>query len=108
MVLELDAESFKKEVTEGPGPIIIDFWASWCGPCQAMAPVFEELSKDPDFEGKVKFAKVSSEDHPDIASASHVTGIPCLIVFKDGKEVDRIVGFAPKEALKAKIEAIVG
>ncbi|MBU1111369.1 MAG: thioredoxin [archaeon] len=108
MVLKLDNESFKQEVTEAPGLIIIDFWASWCGPCQAMAPVFEELSKDSDFEGKLKFAKVSTEDYPDLATASHVTGIPCLIVFKDGKEVNRVVGFSPKDALKAKIKAIVG
>ena len=70
-----------------------------------MAPVFEQASKD--FEGKLKFAKVSTEDHPDLAGEAEVAGIPCLIVFKNGKEVDRIVGYMPAPTLKHKIERIL-
>jgi thioredoxin 1 len=105
MVLELNAENFDKEVKESDLPVIVDFWASWCGPCKMLTPVFEEVSKE--FEGKLKFAKISTEDFPDIAQNSMITGIPCLIVFNKGEEVDRIVGFNPAPTLKEKIEAVL-
>lgn len=104
MVLELTADSFQKEI-KASTPIIVDFWASWCGPCKMMAPVFAELSKE--YAGKLRFAKISTEDFPEPAEENAVSGIPCLIVFKDGKEVDRIVGFAPKPLLKQKIETVL-
>jgi len=104
MVQELNAESFKKEIN-GKTPIIVDFWASWCGPCKMLAPVFEQVSSE--YTGKLKFAKISTEEHPEIAEENMVQGIPCLVVFQNGKEVDRIVGFAPKEVLKQKINAVL-
>jgi len=106
MVLELNSENFAKEVLQSDLPVVVDFWASWCGPCQMMIPVFEQLSAE--MEGKVKFAKLSTENFPDLAQKYHITGIPCLLVFKNGEEADRIVGFAPKETMKMKIEGIVG
>jgi thioredoxin 1 len=105
MVTELTADNFKNEVLDSTTPVIVDFWASWCGPCKMMAPVFEELSGE--YEGKLKFAKISTEEHPEMAEQNHITGIPCLIVFKEGKEVDRIVGYAPKSGLKDKIEKVM-
>lgn len=104
MVEELTVSSFKEQIQSGT-PIIIDFWASWCGPCRMLAPVFEELSKE--FQGKLRFAKISTEEFPEIASQNDVQGIPCMIIFKNGSEVDRIVGFAPKETLKQKINHIL-
>lgn len=104
MILELTDDTFQKEIKSST-PIIVDFWASWCGPCKMMAPVFEELSKE--YTGKLRFAKISTEDYPEPAEENAVSGIPCLIVFKNGSEVDRIVGFAPKPLLKQKIDAIL-
>jgi len=104
MVLELNDKDFHKTINSAT-PVIVDFWASWCGPCQMMAPVFEQVSHD--FKGKLTFAKVSTEDHPELAGEAEVAGIPCLIIFKNGKEVDRIVGFVPAPSLKHKIEQIL-
>jgi len=86
--------------------VLVDFWASWCGPCKMLTPVFEELSAE--FEGKVKFVKVSTEEAPEIAQKYNVSGIPCLVLMKKGEEVDRIVGFLPKPMLKEKIEGMLG
>ncbi len=108
MVLELNKENFQKEVKETISLIIVDYWASWCGPCKAMAPIFEDVSKDPKFENRLRFAKLSTEDCPKIAAENDITGIPCLIIYKDGKELDRIVGFNQKDKLKSKINAIIG
>ncbi len=105
MVTELTADNFDAEVNKSAIPVIIDFWASWCGPCMMMAPVFEELSKD--YAGKLKFAKLSTEEHPEYAGNFSITGIPCLLVTKAGKEVDRIVGFRPKPMLKQDIENVL-
>jgi len=103
--IKLTPENFEKEVSQETA-IIVDFWASWCGPCQMMGPVFEELSNDYD-ANKLRFGKCSTEECPDASSKYGITSIPCLVIFKAGKEVDRLVGFMPKDALKAKIDAVV-
>jgi thioredoxin 1 len=107
MVDVLDDKSFQKRVIDDGEVILVDFWASWCGPCKALAPVLEEVSHDEEFKGRLKFAKISTEDFPDPAQKNGVSGIPCLIIFKDGKEVDRIVGFSPKPVLTGKIKDIL-
>ena len=105
MILQLTNENFDKEVKQSDIPVIIDFWASWCGPCQMMGPVFEEMSGD--YEGKLKFTKLSTENFPQLAGEYGIQSIPCLIITKEGKEVDRIVGFAPAPVMKQKIDAIL-
>jgi thioredoxin 1 len=105
MVLDLNPENYAKEVNESDKPVLVDFWAPWCPPCKLMIPLFTDLSKD--FEDRVKFAKLNSQDHPEIAQQNNVTGIPCLILFKDGKEAGRIVGLKTKDALKNEIEAML-
>jgi thioredoxin 1 len=106
-MLTLDASNFEKETNKSI-PVIVDFWASWCGPCKMMGPVFEELSKEYS-EDKLRFAKCSVEDlgNQVYANNFNVTGIPCLILIKDGKEVNRIVGFLQKPELKEAIDELL-
>jgi len=106
MVLKLNQENFEKEVLQSDKPVIVDFWAPWCGPCKMLTPVFEEVSQE--FNGNSKFAEISTEDCPEIAQKNEVNGIPCLLIFNQGKEVDRIVGFNPAAVLKQKITEILG
>ncbi len=103
--IHLDKTNFSKEVDKSDIPVIIDFWAAWCGPCRMMAPVFEELSLN--YTGKLKFTKLDVESNQDYAEKYGVQGIPCLIITKAGKEVDRVVGFGPKEVIKQKIDEIL-
>jgi thioredoxin 1 len=99
----LTDKTFKSDILTSKTPVLVDFYADWCGPCKMLGPVLEDLSKDKDFDDKLKFAKLNTEQHPELAESNHVQGIPCMIFFKNGKEVDRIVGFAPKPVMKAKI-----
>ncbi len=94
-------ETFKEKTRKGF--VIVDFWAEWCGPCKRLAPIFDELGKE--YKGKVAFYKVNVDENGELAQGLGVMGIPCLIVFKDGAEVDRIVGAMSKEQLRTKIDA---
>ena len=88
----------------GKGTSIVDFWASWCGPCRMLAPVFEDLSNE---YKTMTFGKVDTEEYPEIAADNEVMSIPCLIIFNNGKEVDRIIGLMPKDILKQQIDSII-
>jgi thioredoxin 1 len=103
----LTAEKYKTEVLKSKTPVLVDFYADWCGPCRMLGPVLEELSNDPDFKGNLQFAKINTEEYPELAQENNVQGIPCLIIFKNGKEANRIVGFAPKAVMKAKINSVL-
>ncbi len=102
-MLELNADNFEQEVLKSDIPVVVDFWASWCGPCKMLAPIFEEVSKE--FAGRMKFAKLSTEECPELAEKYEVRGIPCMILFEHGKEADRIVGMQQKEFLVQKFDS---
>ena len=97
MKLKLSSENFKEEVLNSEEPVLVDFYADWCGPCNAMSPVIEELAKE--LEGKAKVGKINVDENPDIAVEYNVMSIPTLIVFKNGKEEKRLVGLRDKEEL---------
>jgi thioredoxin 1 len=95
-------ETFGVDVLNAPAPVLVDFWAEWCGPCRAIAPSLEELGKE--FAGKLEIVKVNIDENPMTPTQFGVRGIPTLILFKDGKAAATQVGAAPKSALKAWIE----
>jgi thioredoxin len=94
--------SFETDVIRSGLPVLVDFWAPWCGPCRMVSPIVEELGRE--YRTRIRIAKVNTDDNPRWASRLGVQGIPTLILFKDGKEVDRIVGAAPKPSYKQFIE----
>jgi thioredoxin 1 len=104
-IANLTTESFKSAVTTSATPVLVDFWAPWCGPCKAIAPVLEELAIE--LDGKLKIAKVNIDDHDTIAAEYGVRAIPTMILFKGGKVAETLVGMMPKAALKAKLAAHV-
>lgn len=106
-LIHLTNENFDKEVLKSKTPVIVDFWAEWCPPCRALGPVFEELSNDKAYAGKLKFGKLDTEEAPEIASQYGIMSIPALLVFGDGQVKGNIVGAVPKDELKKKIDEIL-
>jgi len=102
MEVKLDGTNFKKEVLESKLPVLVDFWAPWCAPCRMLTPVVEEITKD--YEGRLKVYKVNVDETPDIASQYRVMSIPALIIFKDGKVLDQVIGAVSKAVLEKKIK----
>lgn len=94
-MISVDEQNFSKEVLASDLPVLVDFWAPWCGPCQMAGPVLEELEKE--FKEKVKFVKVNVDENPSLAAKMGVMSIPTVVLFKEGKEVNRQIGFAGRE-----------
>ncbi|HVO22087.1 MAG TPA: thioredoxin [Candidatus Margulisiibacteriota bacterium] len=104
-VQQVSDESFDKEVLQADLPVLIDFWAPWCGPCKAIAPVVAELAKE--YDGKLKVVKMNVDDNPQTPSKYGVRGIPNLILFKGGQVKDQIVGAVPKAQLVKAVSQVV-
>ena len=94
-------ENFKTEVLESDIPVLADFWAEWCVPCKMIAPIFEKLAQE--YEGKIRFGKLNIDENRKVATQYQVMSIPTLLVFKNGKLIDRIVGAMPRQMLEPKI-----
>ena len=103
---EVSDSTFEQDVIQADKPVLVDFWAPWCGPCRMVAPVVEELAEE--YDGKVEFVKLNTDDNPNTAVKYGIRSIPTLLVFKEGQPVGQIVGFRPKSDLKERLDAAVG
>lgn len=100
-ITELDSSNFDSTVSTGSAPVLVDFWAPWCGPCKAIAPILEELAKE--LGDAVKICKVNVDNNSEVASKYEIRAIPTILIFKDGQVVDTVVGLTSKDDLKAKL-----
>ena len=102
-ITDLDNSTFESTIKDSTAPVLVDFWAPWCGPCKAIAPVLEELATE--LGDRVKICKVNVDDNSEIAGKFNIRAIPAMLIFKGGEKVDEIVGLSDKNAIKTKLEA---
>lgn len=101
-IVELSDSVFESEVINSDIPVLVDFWAPWCGPCKALAPVIDEISRD--FDGQVKVGKVNVDENPEISMKFGIRSIPTLIVFKNGDVLEQVIGAVPKSEIEKAIQ----
>jgi thioredoxin 1 len=98
---DVSQSDFQAEVLQNSQPVLVDFWAPWCGPCKMLGPIVEKVAAS--HAGKAKFVKLNTDENPSLSGEYQVSGIPCLILFKDGKPVDRIVGYVQEGAISSML-----
>ncbi|HLE43564.1 MAG TPA: thioredoxin [Methylomirabilota bacterium] len=103
-ILHLTDASFDSTLAERQEAVVVDFWAEWCGPCKAIAPVLEELAQE--YAGKVTIAKLNVDEHPGVAARFQVRSIPTLLFFKGGRVVDQVIGAVPRAQIKKRLDAV--
>ncbi len=103
--IDVSSDTFEAGVINSDLPVLVDFWAPWCGPCKMMAPVLEKIVDS--FKGKLKVAKLNTDENQDLAVKYQITGIPCLIVFKNGTEAQRLVGYRTEAELAKELNKII-
>ena len=104
-VQEVNDSSFEKEVLQSQQPVLVDFWAAWCGPCKALAPIVDEVATE--FTGKLKVMKMDVDRNSATPMRYGIRGIPALLIFKDGKLADQIVGYVPKDTIAKSVTKVV-
>jgi thioredoxin len=105
-VMELNEADFESQLKQATLPVVVDFYATWCGPCKMLAPILEQLAAE--FQGRIQFAKVNVDEAPTSAATHQITGVPTLMLFQGGKAVDRLVGMVPAKTLRTWLEKAAG